>query len=61
MQFAQLSEEDICKGEQNHSKITDLLFLLCDRLLHFAHCCCMSMDSSSVWFIVSYSSGYIHI
>lgn len=60
MQSAQLGEEHICRGEQNHSKVMDLMFFLCDRLLDFAHCCCMSMDSSAVWFIVSYrSSGYI--
>lgn len=60
MQSAQFGEEHISTGEQNHSKITDLMFFLHDRLLHFAHCCCMSMDLSAVWFIVSYrSSGYI--
>lgn len=54
MQSAQLCEEHICGAEQNHSKIMDLMFFLCDRLLHFAPCCCMSMDLSALWFIVSY-------
>lgn len=60
MQSAQLSKEYICRGEQNHNKITDLMFFLCDRLLHFVQCCCMSMNSSALWLIGSYrSSGYI--
>lgn len=60
MQSAQLGEECICMWEQNHSKITDSMFFLWNKLRHFAHCCCMSTDSSAVWFTVSYrSSGCI--
>lgn len=45
-----LGEEDICRGEKNHSKIMDSMFFLCGRSLDFAHCYCVSVDSFAISF-----------